>query len=77
MARKRFTAEQIIMKLREAEAGPDGVADRIVVPQNPGTTSLVKNSPRRGQPDHSAEAVALESCEKSRRSRKRAPCSSQ
>ena len=38
MARKRFTAEQLIMKLREAEVGLDGVADRIVVPQKPGTT---------------------------------------
>ena len=77
MAGKRFTAEQLIMKLREAEVGLDGVADRIVVPQKPGTTLLVKNSPPPEQPDHSAEAVALESCEKSRRLRKRAPCSSQ
>ena len=77
MARERFTAEQIFINLREGQAGSDGVADRIVVPQKPGTTSLVKNSPPRVQPDHSAEAVALESCEKSRRLRKRAPCSSQ
>ena len=34
MALERFTAEQIFINLREGQAGSDGVADRIVVPQS-------------------------------------------